>query len=129
MVYRAQLTHGFTRNSATIDGVKFNMHTLDYSVQQGSFMTPDLYCKYTKRIAAIIDPHLTQYHLYAGDSKLYTSLTPGSDNQSQTVSNLENCIDAITKWICANKLKQNQIKLNLFYLETLSTETKYSLTR
>ena len=68
--------------SVMINGVRSNQHTLEYSIPQGSVMGPDLYCKYTKPVAGIISQHFIQYHLYADDFQLYTSLSPGIDNQS-----------------------------------------------
>ena len=96
--------------SVVINGVKSNQHTLEYSIPQGSVMGPNLYCKYTKPVAGIISQHFIQYHLYANDSQLYTSLSPDIDNQSEIVSNLENCIADISKWMSMNKLKLKQDK-------------------
>ena len=61
-------------------------------------------------MAGIISQHFIQYHLYADDSQLYTSLGPDIDNQSEIVSNLKNCIADISKWMSTNKLKLNQDK-------------------
>ena len=83
--------------AVVINGVTCNQHILEYSVPQGSVMGPDLYCKYTKPVAGIISQHFIQYHLYADDSQLYTSLSPDIDNQSEIVSNLENYIADISK--------------------------------
>ena len=57
-----------------------------------------------------------QYHLYADDSQLYTSLSPDIDNQSEIVSNLENCIANISKLMSAKKstLNQNKTEFMLF---------------
>ena len=74
-------------------------------------MGPDLYCKYTKPVAGMISQHFIQYHLYADDSQLYTSLSPDIDNQSEIVSNLENCIPGISQWMSTSKLKLDQDKI------------------
>ena len=66
--------------SVVINGVKSNQHTLEYSVPQGLATGLDLYCKYTKLVPRIISQHFIQYHLYADDFQLYTSLFPDIDN-------------------------------------------------
>ena len=70
----------------------------------------DLYCKYTKPVAENRSQHFIQCDLYADDFQLCTSPSPDIDNQSEIVSNLENSISDISKWVSTNKLELNHNK-------------------
>ena len=82
--------------------------SLTYGVPQGSVLGPVLFVMYTQPLGDVIHSHGVQYHLFADDVQLYVNLSPpGNDG---TLSNLEACVDDISKWMYANKLKLNNSK-------------------
>ena len=56
-------------------------------------------------VGNILKSHNVNYHMYAGDTQLYTSAHP--DNLSSLLLKIQNCCDFVEIWMHKNKLKVN----------------------
>ena len=82
---------------------------LHYSIPQGSVLGPILFSLYTNPFGSIIHSHSSiNYHFYANDTQLYTTLSP--ENFSHSIQKLNNCLNNIQNFMFANKLKLNPDK-------------------
>ena len=100
-------------------GCKSIQRSLERGVPQGSILGPLLYLLYKSPIADIIKFHKLQYHLYADDTQLYTSLktTVGSD-LSLAKRRVECCVNDIDCWMVNNGLKLSQDKTELVFISS-----------
>jgi hypothetical protein len=99
-----------------IDGAKSASKHLICGVPQGSVLGPVLFSIYIRPLADIIQQHSINYKFYADDVQLYLSFPPHL--ASQAISDLEQCIAAIHRWLCHNMLRLNSSKSELILLGT-----------
>ena len=99
--------------------------SLEYGVPQGSVLGPLLFTTYTTPISNIIheSDHI-YHHLYADDTQVYISLTPG--NAQTTFSTLQVCLSAVQSWMSKNMLKLNPDKTEFLLIGTENKRNKLS---
>lgn len=91
-----------------IQGVSSSPQPLNLGVPQGSVLGPVLFTLYSAPIAEIARRHGLRVHLYADDTQLYISFSPGQ--AAVTVVRVERCVAEIKAWLCVHKLKLNDDK-------------------
>ena len=105
---------GGRRQRVCIGDDKSPEKDLFYSVQQGSILGVEYYCLYSKPVTAIIRYHRVIYHIYADDSQLNITITPG-DDISRLTANIERCVRDVNCWMSENMLKLNKSKTEVIF--------------
>ena len=96
------------QQQVVIEGVTSDAVPLDTGMPQGSGLGPWGYTKYNKNLGQLIRMLLIIYHMFADDSQLYTKLNPRCpESQIRAKEKLENCLNKVSDWMTANRLKLN----------------------
>ena len=91
-----------------IDGNASDVVELDTGMPQGSGLGPWGYSKYTKDLGRLIRLLQILYHMFADDSQLYNKLNPKCpESQKNATVKLEHCLNQVSNWMTANRLKLN----------------------
>ena len=101
------------QHSVLINGVKSKTAPLSCGVPQGSVLGPILFTIYLLPLGDIIRKHGLQFHMYADDCHLFTSL---SMSINDAVSSMQMTIDGIRAWYLANMLKLNDDKTEMLII-------------
>ena len=91
------------------NGISSAPAALRQGVPQGSVVGPILFTIYVSPLSDIARQFNVQYNFYADDSQIYVSFDPNADI-SNSLDNLQNCVQAFRKWMVANFLKMNDEK-------------------
>lgn len=83
-------------------------------VPQGSVLGPMLFALYTSPVSKIIDHHSLQYHMYADDTQLYTSLQPSQID----LTAIQLCTNDIHRWYAENGMMLNPTKSEVIAVGT-----------
>jgi hypothetical protein len=100
--------------SVNFNGQQSTRTTLTSGVPQGSVFGPILFTMYTADVVRIAHHHGVSIHCYADDLQLYIHCVP--DDAVAVVARLVKCIDAISSWLKANRLKMNPDKTQVIWL-------------
>lgn len=90
--------------------------SVEYGVPQGSSLGPLLFSLYIAPIANLIQSHHILHHQYADDTQVYIATT--KQHLASSLSNLENCISDIHKWLSYNGLSLNPTKSDAIQFST-----------
>ena len=95
-------------------------------VPQGSVLGPLLFLLYIADIGSIASRHHFNSHSFADDTQLYLS---GNPKDAQFLrSSIVACINEITKWCAANKLKLNPNKTEFLWSATARRQNQLDTT-
>ncbi|KAK3744261.1 hypothetical protein QZH41_007431 [Actinostola sp. cb2023] len=99
------------RQAVVVNAITSSWHYLPFGVPQGSVLGPILFTMYISPIGDLVRRHNISYHMYADDTQLYLSFR-SQDQASLDVakSSMEQCFNAIKKWMHSNFLKLNEDK-------------------
>ena len=106
-----------------VSGFKSESAPLTCGVPQGSVLGPDLFTDYSSPVASLIRFFSVSVHCYADNTQLYCPFTPGID-ESEVLSHLERCIEALCSWMHTNMLKLNDSITEFIIFGTLIEKVK-----
>ena len=89
---------------------------LKFGVPQGSVLGPILFTLYSQPLRDVLVKHGFSFHCYADDTQLYKHVDV-TEVESAVVS-LHECLDDVSAFMSANKLKLNQDKTEVIILGT-----------
>ena len=89
------------------------------SVPQYSVLGPRLFILYTADLEDNVAEHGVSFHAFADDTQLYVHCR--HDEVMSAVLRLENCIEEVSDWMSANRLKLNADKTELLWACLLYT--------
>ena len=97
-------------------GQHSTISTLVCGVPQGSVLGPILFLIYCADVTAIASRYDIGVHSYADDTQLYFHADPMmlDDSMRQLIT----CVDDISQWMSANRLKLNADKTQFIWLGT-----------
>ena len=85
--------------SVTVLGQKSRPFPLKFGVSQGLVLGPILFSLYITPLQDIIRSFGMQVHSYADDTQIYISAPIEKALDSDLVSNMNNCLDFVSRWI------------------------------
>ena len=86
----------------------------DFGVPQGSVLGPLLFCLYIQEIYQIFTKYQLNFHIFADDIQIYSTITTGLSE----VDNIIKCLEEIKCWTNANCLKLNDKKTKFVEIRT-----------
>ena len=97
-----QVAHGGSTSSAVY---------IPCSIPQGSVLGPRLFILYTADLEDHVAKHGVCFHTFADKMQLYVHCR--CDDVTSAVLRVQNCIEAVSHWMLANRLKLNADKMEL----------------
>ena len=96
---------------------------LSFGVPQGSVLGPLLFTLYTTPLSSLVSGHAIPHHLYADDSQLYVSFSPG--DSSAVLNGRQSCLASVQSWMSTNTLKLNPDKREFLLIGNVRQWSKY----
>ena len=98
---------------------------LSFGFPQGSVLGPLLFTlyTYTTPLSSLVSGHAIPHHLYADDSQLYVSCSPGES--AAALNGLQSCLASVQSWMSTNKLKLNPDKTEFLLIGNERQRSKY----
>ena len=84
-----------------------------FRIPQSSVLGPRLFILYTADLEDHVAKHGVSFHAFAADTQLYVHCR--RDEVTSAVLRLENCIEEVSDWMSANRLKLNADKTELLW--------------
>ena len=100
-----------------------NRFKTDYGVPQRSVFEPLLFTLYTTPLSSVISRHNIYHHLCADDTQIYLSLS--KTDPEIPLSPHQQCIEDVSDWMIASKLKLNPDKTEFILISTKSQRDKF----
>ena len=102
-----------------VNGRESSPQLLECCVPGGLLMGPFFYSDYITPLGHLLHSLGFQFHLYADDSQLITSIPGGTpSDQSIDINLVQNGIKQIGEWMKQNKLKLNEEKTEFIVFGT-----------
>ncbi len=118
--YKSYLSDRY--QTVIINGDCSEPRKLECGLPQGSILGPEMYLKYTKGVAEIVEKHGLLYHLYADDTQLYIFFDV--EGTEEAIRRVELCVSEIRLWLQKHMLKQNDEKTEVVLMGLKSTLKK-----
>ena len=96
---------------------------LSFGVPQGSVLGPLHFTLYTTELSSLVSGHAIPHHLYADDSQLYVSFSPG--DSATALNGLQSCLASVHSWMSTNKQKLNPDKTEFLLIGNERQRSKY----
>ena len=114
--FESYLTDRF--QMVTLKEITSKRVALHCGLPQGSVLGPLLFLVYTLPLRDFIKRKGLQFHLYADDTQIYMSFTPNSSGVANSLERIEQCIQEVSSWMSANRLKLNGNKMKILVVGT-----------
>ena len=95
----------------------------NYGVPQGFVLGPLLFTLYTTPLSSVISRHNICLDLYADDTHMYLSLA--KTELQMSLSLVQQCLQDVSDWMIAIKLKLNPDKTEFILISTKSQRDKF----
>ncbi len=90
---------------------------ITFGFPQGSVSGPRDFSYYSDEVPEIAQKHWVSVHMYADDTQLYLPFELSATECAESaVTQMEDCIEDIRKWMAINKLKLNYYKSELMII-------------
>ena len=106
------------KQTVSIDDKLSEPTILSFGVPQGSVLGPILFSLYAQQLQGLISKHDFQLHGYADDTQIYQCVEPCQ--LTLLISSLNKCVENVSFWMTANKLKLNERKTEVMIVGTKS---------
>ena len=84
---------------------------LNFSVPQGSVLSPHLFNIYTLPLQNIIAKHNIKFHMYTDDLQLYFTCSPVQEEIDKCLESLQTCIIFVSGWVTVIWIIRNLIMI------------------
>ena len=96
---------------------------LSFGVPKGLVLGPLLFTLYTTPPSRLVSGHAVPHHLYADDSQLYVSSSPG--NSAAVLNGLQSCLASVQSWMLTNKLQLKPVGTAFLLIGNERQRSKY----
>ena len=106
-----------------VKGAESEKIPLTCGLPQGSYIGPTGFKAYIRPLSQIALSHGLKIHQYADDTQLYIDCEP--DNISETIANVESCVEDMKFWLTQNCLKLNTDKTEMLLIGSRAKLSKF----
>ena len=83
---------------------------------QGRCAGPIIFLTYISALYDVVKEFLPTVGAYADDTQVYISFKPNTLTQHSNISNIEQCVSAIRRWMLSHQLKINDKKTEIIFI-------------